>query len=55
MFDVDSSNFCPICKLKDHYVKLELTESMFLTCKKCSHAFEVKSNGKRMLPSDLSN
>ncbi len=49
MFDVDNSNLCPICKLNGYYVKLELTESMFLVCKQCSRAFEVKSNGKRML------
>ncbi len=49
MFDVDNSNLCPICKLKGHYTKLELTESMLLVCKQCSRAFEVKSNGKRML------
>jgi hypothetical protein len=49
MFDVNNSNLCPICKLNGHYIKLELTESMLLVCKQCSRAFEVKSNGKRML------
>ncbi len=49
MFDVDNSNLCPICKLKGHYTKLELTESMLLVCKRCSRAFEVKFNDKRML------
>ena len=49
MFDVDDSNFCPICKLKGHYTKLQLTESMLLVCKRCSRAFEVKFNDKRML------
>ena len=49
MFDVDNSNLCPICKLKGHYTKLELTESMLLVCKQCSRAYEVKFNDKRML------
>ena len=49
MFDVDSSNLCPICKLEEHFIKLELTESMLLVCKRCSRAYEVKSNDKRML------
>ncbi len=49
MFDVDNSNLCPICKLKRHYIKLKLTESMLLVCKRCSRAYEVKSHDKRML------
>jgi hypothetical protein len=49
MFDADDSNLCPICKIKGHYTKLELTESMLLVCKKCSRAYEVKFNDKRML------
>ncbi len=53
MFDVDNSNFCPICKLQGHYTRLELTESMLLVCKRCSRAYEVKSNGKRMLSDDM--
>jgi len=55
MFDVDNSNLCPICKLKGHYTKLELTESMLLVCKGCSRAYEVKSNGKRTLSYDLNH
>ena len=49
MFDVDNSNLCPICKLKNHYAKLELTESMLLVCKRCSRVYEVRFNDKRML------
>ena len=40
---------CPFCKKEEHYVDLELTESMLLICRRCSRAFEVKSNGKREL------
>jgi|GEM_PF-6420529 len=49
MFDVDNYNLCPICRLKNHYIKLELTESMLLVCKRCSRAYEVRFNDKRML------
>jgi len=49
IFDVNNSNLCPLCLRDGHYVKLELTESMLLICKRCSQAYEVKSNGKRIL------
>ena len=49
MFDVNNFNLCPIYKLKNHYTKLELTESMLLVCKRCSRAYEVRFNDKRML------
>ena len=49
MFDVDNFNLCPICRLKNHYIKLELTESMLLVCKRCSRVYEVRFNDKRML------
>ena len=49
MFDVNNSNLCPTCKLKNHYTKLELTESMLLVCKRCSRAYEVRFNDKRIL------
>ncbi len=55
IFDVNDSNLCPLCLHDGHSIKLELTESMFLVCKRCSCAFEVKSNGKRMLSYDVSN
>jgi len=48
-FNVTNSNLCPLCKKKGEDVRLELTESMLLVCKRCSRAFEVTSNGKRML------
>jgi len=45
-----SENFCPFCKEAGFYIKLELTESMLLICRRCSRAFAVKSsNGKREL------
>jgi hypothetical protein len=49
MFSVDNSNLCSTCKVKNHYTKLELTESMLLACKRCSRAYEVRFNDKRML------
>lgn len=42
-------DFCPFCKKENHYIKLELTESMLLICPGCSRAFEVKLNRKREL------
>ena len=55
IFDVNSSNLCPLCLHDGHSVKLELTESMLLVCKRCSRAYEVKSNGKRTLSYDLNH
>ena len=53
IFDVNNSNLCPLCLHEGHSIKLELTESMLLVCKRCSHAFEVKSNGKRILSDEM--
>ena len=52
-FDVSNSNLCPLCLQDGHTIKLELTESMLLVCKRCSRAFEVKSNGKRVLSDEM--
>ncbi len=48
-FSVTDSNLCPLCKNEGFDVRLELTESMLLVCKRCSRAFAVSSNGKRVL------
>jgi hypothetical protein len=40
-------DYCSYCKKDEHYVKLELTESMLLICPRCSRGFAVKSNGYR--------
>jgi len=53
IFDVNNSNLCPLCLHDGHSIRLELTESMLLVCKRCSRAFEVKSNGKRMLSDEM--
>ena len=42
-------DFCPFCKKENQFEKLELTESMYLFCPRCSRIFEVKTNGKREL------
>jgi ribosome-binding protein aMBF1 (putative translation factor) len=39
IFDVNNSNLCPLCLHDGHSIKLELTESMLLVCKRCSRAF----------------
>jgi len=52
-FDVSNSNLCPLCLHDGHSIKLELTESMLLVCKRCSRAFEVKSNGTRKLSDEM--
>ncbi len=49
IFDVTNSNLCPLCQGQGYSVRLELTESMLLVCKRCSRAFKVSSNGKRTL------
>ena len=53
IYDVNNSNLCPLCLHDGHSIKLELTESMFLVCKRCSRAYEVKSNGKRILSDEM--
>ncbi len=53
LFDTDNFNLCPLCLSDGHSIKLELTESMLLVCKRCSHAFEVKQNENRMLSSTM--
>jgi uncharacterized protein YbaR (Trm112 family) len=52
-FDVNNSNLCPLCLHDGQSIRLELTESMLLVCKRCSRAFEVKSNGKRILSDEM--
>ena len=53
LFHVNNSNLCPLCLHDGHSIRLELTESMLLVCKRCSRAFEVKSNGKRILSDEM--
>jgi len=40
---------CPYCKKEGHFIKLELTESMLLLCKRCSRVFVSKEYGKEKL------